>query len=359
MSRIPVLVTGVGGGGQGEQLVKALRMAQTPYFIIGTDMTACSASLGDVDQAHILPPALHPEYLESLLKLCSDYGVRALFHGSEPELKVMARHRNTIEGQGIFLPIQPDHVLETCMDKVCTFDILRRAGVAVPRFQAVRELQDLDAVDFLPAVLKPSVGSGGSAHTYIAQNRQELNFFGQHLLGFCQEFVAQEYVGTPDCEYTVGILSDLNGEFVNSIALRRYILSSLGNRVKLPNRTGREEFGPLLALSSGISQGEIGRFPEVCAQCEEIARIVGSRGPMNVQCRFSSGRVHVFEINPRFSGTTSLRAMVGFNEPDLLIRRHLLGQQVEPRFPYREGVIMRKLAEVLLEKAQFPGGTHA
>ena len=34
----------------------------------------------------------------------------------------------------------------------------------------------------------------------------------------------------------------------------------------------------------------------------------------------------MFEINPRFSGTTSLRAMVGYNEPDVLIRHHVLGE---------------------------------
>ena len=36
---IRVMVTGVGGGGNGEQLVKALRLARTNYRIIGADIT--------------------------------------------------------------------------------------------------------------------------------------------------------------------------------------------------------------------------------------------------------------------------------------------------------------------------------
>ena len=60
------------------------------------------------------------------------------------------------------------------------------------------------------------------------------------------------------------------------------------------------------------------------------------------------------EINPRFSGTTSLRAMVGFNEPDVLIRKHVLGETIEPSFDYREGVIMRGLEETFIENPNFP-----
>jgi carbamoyl-phosphate synthase large subunit len=72
---------------------------------------------------------------------------------------------------------------------------------------------------------------------------------------------------------------------------------------------------------------------------------MGARGPLNIQCRVVDGEVKVFEINPRFSGTTSIRAMTGYNEPDVLIRRHLLGETIQPRFPYRDALILRGLTE--------------
>jgi carbamoyl-phosphate synthase large subunit len=56
----------------------------------------------------------------------------------------------------------------------------------------------------------------------------------------------------------------------------------------------------------------------------------------------------IFEINPRFSGTTSIRAMMGYNEPDLLLRRHLRGEALTPRFPYRSGMVLRSLGETLV-----------
>ena len=108
----------------------------------------------------------------------------------------------------------------------------------------------------------------------------------------------------------------------------------------MPNRTGRAELGKNLVISSGVSHGDIGRFPEVTEPCKEIAAKLGARGPINIQCRLFRGKVYPFEINPRFSGTTGLRAMVGFNEPQQLIDIHLHGHQPVP-IVYKSGTIVR------------------
>jgi carbamoyl-phosphate synthase large subunit len=126
-------------------------------------------------------------------------------------------------------------------------------------------------------------------------------------------------------------------------------LSMLSNRIKLHNRTGNASLGPILAISNGVSQGEIGPFPRVTGPCEALALALGCRGTVNIQCRVVGDDVYVFEINPRFSGTTSLRALVGYNEPDVLIRRHVLGEAITTRFPYQSGLVMRGLAEVLIQ----------
>lgn len=348
MEPLTVLVTGVGGGGHGEQILKALRMAKTTYRVVGADMLPYVTKLKEVDEAYVLPAASHPTYLDRLLEVCARRSVAAVFHGSEPELKVMSARRDEIQSRGIFLPINPASVIELCMDKVRTCDFLVARGFDVPAYARIRTADELHAFDIFPAVLKPSIGGGGSANIFIAQNRRELTCFGEYLLSLYPEFIAQEYVGTPDDEYTVGVLVSMSGTLLNSIAVKRDILTSLSARLKVPNRSGRPELGPFLAASSGISQGIIGRFPEVTRVCEDIAVAIGCRGVLNIQCRFVRGKVLVFEINPRFSGTTSLRAMVGYNEPDVLLRTSVLGEEIAPHFPYGSGIILRGLRETLL-----------
>src|SRR5579883_993260 len=352
--RLPVMVTGVGGGGHGEQILKALRLADNDYFIVGGDMNAFSLGLTQVDVPYLLPPAGATDYVDAVLEVGRRHEVRALFHGSEPELKVMSEQRQRFERAGIFLPINPAHVIDLCMDKYATSTWLQRRGFRVPRTSCIRAEEDLQAVDFCPAVLKPMVGGGGSANLFLAQDRAELRAVGGYLLANIGPFVVQEYVGTVDSEYTVGVLRDMDGRFVNSIAVRRMIMSGLSNRVRVANRTGDSRFGRYLAISSGVSQGDVGRFPEITQTCEQIAAELDTRGAINIQCRYWEGEVYVFEINPRFSGTTSLRAMMGYNEPDLLIRRHLLGQEVSPRFAYRTGRVVRGLCEVILPDTKIP-----
>jgi len=357
MRKVQAMVTGLGGGGHGEQIFKALRMASTPYAIVGGDMSVLSKGLLEADHAYVLPPASDPSYVDTLLAVCEKHCVEVLFHGSEPELRVMSKNRKAFQDTHVFLPINPEYVIDMCMDKARTMRWLKEKGFECPTTIPVSNAEDLEGVDFAPAVLKPSIGGGGSANTYLAQTREDLVALGKHLLATHSKFIVQEYVGTPDCEYTVGVLTDMDGNLLNSIGVRRMIMSGLSNRIKVPNRTRNQKLGPVLAVSSGISQGEIGPFPDVTGPCEEIATSLGCRGAVNIQCRFVDGKVFVFEINPRFSGTTSLRAMVGYNEPDVLVRKHVLGQRVKSRFKYRSGYIMRGLVETYVRRTDIPVAT--
>ncbi|GAJ00544.1 unnamed protein product [marine sediment metagenome] len=193
------------------------------------------------------------------------------------------------------------------------------------------DLERLDvggALNF-PVVIKPAQASGASSNVFLAQDQEELDFFVKYLKKQGLKPLVQEYIGSHDDEYTVGVLTDIqDGSLIGSIAVKRQILSGLSSKIKVKNRCSNKPGADILAISSGISQGIIDDFPEVRRYCEGVTLKLGARGPMNIQCRKVGGKVYPFEINPRFSGTTSLRALVGYNEPDILIRKHILGEQI-------------------------------
>ena len=344
-----VLVTAVGGGGVGEQLIKALRMAPLPYRIVGTDMQPRSLGFGDVDIPVLVPRGSGASYVATVLDVCRRFGVRAIYPGSEPELLVLSQARKELADAGVLLFANTPEVIAVGLDKLRTAQFLESGGFHPPRSVRITRDTELDAVDFLPAVLKPNTGSGGSANVFLAQDRNELRTFGKYLLDSAGSCLVQEYVGTFLDEYTVGILTDLDGRFINSIAVHRNIQGAFSSRIRAPNRTGNPKFDEMLVVSNGISQGAIGPYPEISGPCERIAEALGSRGPLNIQCRLEGDVVRVFEINPRFSGTASLRAMVGFNEPDLLYRRHVEGETIPARAGYRTGYISRGLREGLAD----------
>lgn len=345
---INILVTAIGGGGYGEQILKALLLANNKrYRIYGADMNASCPQFAQVRGHVVLPRADHPEFMDLVLEACDRFDIQVLFHGCEPELRRYSDERHRFEDRGILVPLNPEHVIDACMNKEETFRVLQAHGIDVPRYTRVSKRSDLDSVDFFPAVVKPSVGGGGSSDVFIVQSRDELVALASYLdlEGNSTQFVLQEYVGSPDQEFTVGVLHDMEGQYLNAIALRRHLSGQLNIRSRVPNRTGRGDLGSTLVISSGISHGELGRFSEVTTPCMTIARVLGAASAINIQCRLVEGRVKVFEINPRFSGTTSLRAMVGYNEPDILIRKHVLGEQITPSFDYEEATILRSLIE--------------
>jgi carbamoyl-phosphate synthase large subunit len=352
-NKLPVLVTAIGGSGHGEQIVKALRLAKNDrYYVFGADANPDSLQFPLVDERLSLPLASDPAYMDSLLEVCDRLQIKALFHGCEPELKLFAANRDLIAQRGIFLPINPTAVIDICMNKEATNKYLAAHGFDSPRYIRVSTKDDLMNIDWFPVVVKPSIGGGGSANVFIAQNTTELCGLADYLglEAFVDNFLVQEYVGTGDDEYTVGVLHDMDGNYLNSIAVRRLLSGQINRRMAVPNRTRRSELGSNLVVSSGVSHGYVGRFPEVTEHCKEIAKTLGAKGPINIQCRFVDGKVKVFEINPRFSGTTSIRAMMGYNEPDILMRKHLFDEKILVDFPWKEGLVLRGLYETLVDK---------
>jgi carbamoyl-phosphate synthase large subunit len=352
-----VLVTAIGGVGYGEQILKALRLAGG-YTIIGADIDPYCANFAHVDRAVTLPPARDPSYLDALLGVCDGLGVDAVLPGCEPELRILSTERERLLQRGLFLPICAKRVIDLCMDKRSTATFLDEHGFGRPWWTTVRagEIPDVDA---FPVVIKPAVGGGGSADCFLAQTPRELELVLELLGERGSDMIVQEYVAGPDSEYTVGVLHDMDGRLLNSIAVRREFISPLNVRLRVPNRTGRTSLGETLLVSSGFSQGVVGRFPDVTEPCETLAAALGVQGAVNIQCRVDEAGMKVFEINPRFSGTTSLRAMVGYNEPDVLLRHHLLGEPVGVRFPYRDGRIHRSLLESFVPTDPAPSWEQA
>ena len=207
-NKINVLITAIGGGGFGEQILKALRMADDQrYQIYGADSNPYCAQFSLTAGHSVLPSAGSTNYLEELLRLCHNFKIDALFPGCEPELKLISDYREEIESRGIFLPINPSDVIERCMDKSRTFQMLEEKGFEVPFFLAVTRPSDLELVEVFPVVVKPAIGGGGSANVFVAQDMAELKALSSYLDlgGRSTEFLIQEYVGTPGRVYCRGV----------------------------------------------------------------------------------------------------------------------------------------------------------
>jgi len=347
VKKISVLIAGVGGGSVGLEILKALRLSKLPYEIIGCDMMKHNIGFVKADKHYILPPANKDNYLSALKDICLQEKVDVLFPGSEPDLKTISLNRETIEDQGILVPINTRHIIDLCLNKKETFKALDQNGIKTPKTIAVDSIETISDIDFFPVVIKPYLDSGGSRNTFIAQDHEELLFFCHYVLKYGGKPLIQEYIGSYENEYTVGVLSGKDQKSISIVGIKRDILSALSSKITV--RSMKKE-GKTLVISSGISQGRIVIDEELNRQCLIIAKTLKSEGPINIQCRFVDGVVYPFEINPRFSGTTYLRALANVNEPDIYIRKYLLNEKDILVPQPKQGFVFRGLDECFIEE---------
>ena len=95
-------------------------------------------------------------------------------------------------------------------------------------------------------------------------------------------------------------------------------------------------------LSGGTTyRAEAGLFPEVRKEAIQIAQALRPMGPCNIQLRVHKGRAVCFELNVRFSGTTPIRARLGFNDVEAALRHYVLFEPAADLPLITEGVSLR------------------
>ncbi len=326
-----VLITGIGGASLGTEVLKSLDLSRK-YNVFGADISPFAFGL--YEDRFIKTFLINKKkYIEDILSVCQKENIHIIIPGGEEPLILLNQNREIFFEKEIFLAINSAEVIDLCTDKIKTFNYLEKMGIPVPVTKIINNKINLKNIPY-PCVIKPSKGSGGSVFVYIAENYEEANFCVSFLKKRNIEPVIQEYISDNDGEYTVGVLSLPNGKLVGSIALRRLFHSKLSVLVKTEKRV----------ISSGYSQGIIDNFQKIRRQAEKIAKTLNSKGPLNIQGRVKNGIFYPFEVNPRFSASTYLRTMAGFNEIDIFIN-FLLNKKIILPGKIEYGYYFRNLDE--------------
>lgn len=306
---VKILVAGIAGASLGTEIIKSLHLSSHDYEIHGCDISPLAYGLYKKELAGRFIPDSQ-SYITDVITYCLTHDIKYIIPGGEVPLSLLIQSYDLLKSNHIQLVGNSLDVITNFSDKATTFKLLEQSGFPIPFTIELKDTTYIDKIPSFPCIIKPAVGSGGSAAVFLVNSSNETKLYYEHLSKIYPKIIVQEYIPLDEGEYTIGVLSLPDKTHVGTIVMERIFNSKLSIAFKSP--TG--------LISSGYSQGKIDTFPSLATQATTIAKSVNSKGPLNIQARVRNGILIPFEINPRFSASTYLRAMAGFNEIDFYMQ---------------------------------------
>jgi carbamoyl-phosphate synthase large subunit len=222
------------------------------------------------------------EYIRCLKTIIEKEHITHLLPISEPEIEIIHLKRTEVRQFGATLVLNNEIILDNFLDKLKTVRYLDSIGIKTPKTILLDHYTNDLAYPF---IVKPSK-SCGSKGLWIVDDFADLEYVRRKVDG---TFVAQEYIGSENDDYTTGIFSD--GSVVSTISFRR----KLG-------------YGGLSA------EVVLDDHPYLDVLAKKIARETNLVGSINLQSRRVDDVFIPYEINPRLSSTLLFRNKFGFDD---------------------------------------------
>jgi carbamoyl-phosphate synthase large subunit len=339
MKKINALVTSVGGiVAQG--IIKSLKFHNNysenkthDYTIYGTDIAYESSGLFRVDKFSLIGKPESEGYIESIINICNNNDIDIVFIGSDVELSKLSNNQKQIESNThAKILTNPFDVIQRCRDKYKTYQFLKENNLNyIPSCLAEESEEFIKEYKF-PLIVKPCEGFGSKLF-FIVNDGDDLTYAVSSIQRYGWRPLMQKYLGDDNKEFTTGVTINRNGlETMSSIVIKK------------------------LLKHGQTYKAIIDDYPEIKKISEETAKKIGGIGAINIQLRVDvnddNDKAKIIEVNPRFSATCPLRAVAGINEPDIVVRNTLFGENIKIT-GYRSLICLRYWNETYLDLERF------
>jgi carbamoyl-phosphate synthase large subunit len=317
-----VLVTGAGAV-LGQGILRALQNMDDHNLVIhSADPDFRSTGHWLANKAHLIPFAADPSYMKVIKRKIEEEKIDIVLIGTDTELPFFAESKKYLEeSTNVRIVVSSSDVINIANDKWKTASFLEKNGFDYPRSvmafdkKAVGEFQQTNSFPFFA---KP-VDGARSKGIVVIESEKELNAVLQNPLNL----VIQEFLPGDDGEFTSGCVV-VDGKCKAIVTLQRDLRD--GNTYRAYYKKEYAKYNSFIA---------------------EVAEKLGVEGPCNFQFRIRDGKPVIFEINSRFSGTTPIRYMFGFNEVAAILNYYLERKEIiQPEL--REGMVARAWSDIFV-----------
>lgn len=317
-----ILILGAGGN-VSQGLIRTLLASGLNYKLIGACVSKHALGFYLSDKSYISPYAKDKEFIPWLINICNKENIEIILTGVEENIEKTAENIELLNKNtgAVFISSTPD-LLKIGNDKLLTAQWLKNNQCNYPlyaEFTDKEEVEKLVKNNGFPLIAKPRKGKGSQGIIFV-NDKEELN-----KIPTCQNYVLQQYLGNEENEYTVACYCDKYDNFKEMIIMKR-----------------RLENGTTVIVESVFDK-------EIYGECKKICEKFKPKGPLNIQLRIHNAKPVCFELNVRFSGTTPMRALLGYKDLEALIKEYVLNQPIEDCFNVKKGKVIRHLTERFAE----------
>lgn len=289
--------------------------------VVATDMSPVAPAIYEADGYYLVPEIHSEEYILSLINICQKEKISGVLSVIDPELHLLSKNREKFKEIGVEIIGSDNKIAEICFDKWRMYNFLEKNG-----FNTAKTYIDLKefALDFklnrikFPVFIKPISGSASIGINRV-DNMKDLEL----LWGMASEkMLIQEYMDGQ--EIGVDVYSDMiTGEII-----------SIFTKEKISMRAGETD------------KARSFRDKKLFELIKDFVRLLGTKGPIDIDIFRVKGEYYISEVNPRFGGGYVMAYECGEKFPEY-IRNNLANKKnVESIGNYRENVFMMKCDEV-------------
>ena len=327
MKKINVLVSGAGNG-VGQSIIRSLRLSKLKLNIFTCDINSSYAKIYNPKKYIVFPKVETFNSHKKILKIFKKYNIDVFFCGSEFEIYFFSNKKGFFEKNfKTKICITNKNTIRISNDKYLTYKFLKVNGLPFPKTSKINKKtlsREISKYRF-PVILKDRFGTS-SRNVYLVKNINELKVF----LPLIKKPIIQEYLkhysknNSSLNEYTCSFFSNLKGKRLGIFVLSR----------QLKNGT------------SWITEHNLNYPKKLVRIIEKISEKIENIGSFNIQLIKTKKNYIPFEFNSRFSGTTSVRAHFGFNEPEMFIKDLFKEKLKVNNLKITEGKVVRYIEEI-------------
>lgn len=295
--------------------------------IVATDLSPVAPALFFADETYLVPRIDSPTYFEKILEICDKSMVKGITTVIDPEIEVLAKHREELLAKGI-LPLCPaDWTAHLCFDKYEMFKYLNSKGVRTiltyNSLDGFKEGLEKGEISF-PVFMKPISGSGSVGIGKVNSWEEAEAKFNDGKF----KYIVQELMTGGDCDADV---------YVDCISHKPVASFS---KKKIESRIG------------GASKTISFKDPKLFEFIDQVCSVLELNGPCDMDFFIKDGEYYLSEINPRFGGAYLHAYGAGVDFVKLILNNMHGIENASIVGRYDEDVIMMMYDDVVITRKQ-------